>query len=199
MRKILPQNAVLIPDNATKAFSGEIFDIYQWPQKMFDGSTKTFEMLRRPDTVQVIMVRGSQILLIEDEQPGRPPRIHFPGGRADGDVDATWEIAAKRELREETGFVCEDWRLIDVQQPLIKIEWFTPIFLATNIVQELDQQLDADGEKITLQWHEFDDVRERVLSGNEQMMQYLVPFFNRVASIDDLLDMREFAGQETER
>lgn len=198
MQKILPDNAALIPDNAKCAFHGQIFDAYQWPQPMFDGSTKTFEMLLRPDTVQVIVVRGQEILLVEDEQPGRTPRIHFPGGRADKE-DASWLVAAQRELREETGLVCADWKLIDVQQPIIKIEWFTPIFLATNITNEFEQQLDADGEKITMQWHTFDDVRRRVLAGNEQMMQYLVPFFNRVKTLDQLLELPEFAGKPTER
>ena len=199
MQKVLPTNAVLIPDSATCVFKGVIFDVYQWPQTMFDGSVKTFEMLRRPDTVQVIVVRGNQILLVEDEQPGRKPRLHFPGGRADDEDDASWLDAAKRELREETGYVCKNWRLIAVGQPQIKIEWFTPIFLATDITDELEQQLDADGEKITLQWHTFEDVRRRVLAGTEQMMQYLVPFFNQVKSLEELLAQSEFTREKTDR
>lgn len=198
MRKVLPSNAVLIPDNAKRAFTGAIFDVYQWPQAMFDGSTKTFEMLRRPDTVQVIVVRGDEILLVEDEQPGRTPRIHFPGGRAD-DEDDSWLVAAQRELREETGLVCNDWKLVDVQQPVIKIEWFAPIFVAQNIAQELEQQLDSDGEKITVQWRPFADVRREVLTGNEQMMQYLVPFFNRIKTLEQLLSLPEFSGKAMER
>jgi 8-oxo-dGTP pyrophosphatase MutT (NUDIX family) len=197
MRKTLPSNAALIPDNASLAFKGQIFDVYQWPQIMFDGSTKTFEMLKRPDTVQIILVRDNKILLVEDEQPGRTPRIHFPGGRAD--EDDSWEAAAKRELREETGFVCANLKLVRVEQPTIKIEWFTPVFLATGITEEGEQQLDADGEKITLQWHAFEDVRRNVLSGREQMMQYLVPFFNQVQTLEELLALPAFDGIEAER
>jgi 8-oxo-dGTP pyrophosphatase MutT (NUDIX family) len=198
MQKVLPPNAVLLPDNATKVFDGQIFDVYQWPQEMFDGTVKTFEMLKRPDTVQIVLIRGSEILLVDDEQPGRPPRIHFPGGRVDED-DTSWEAAARRELREETGLVCASWRLIDVTQPIIKAEWFAPIYLATNITDELEQQLDADGEKITLQWNAFDDVRQRVLAGDEPMMQYLVPFFNRVQSLDALLALPAYQGTAADR
>ena len=197
MKKVLPASNALIPDTAERVFKGNIFDVYQWPQTLFDGTSATFEMLRRPDTVQVLLVRGSQILLVEDEQPGRSPRLHFPGGRAD-ETDASWEIAAQRELREEAGLVCESWRLIDVQQPIIKIEWFTPIFLATDIIDEFEQQLDA-GEKITTQWHEFAEVRARVLSGEEQMMQYLVPFFNKIRTLDELLVLPTFKGRSVER
>jgi 8-oxo-dGTP pyrophosphatase MutT (NUDIX family) len=198
MKKTLPPGAILIPDNASKAFEGQIFDVYQWPQPMFDGTTKTFEMLRRPDTVQVILVRGDEILLVDDEQPGRTPRLHFPGGRADDD-DISWEAAAQRELREESGYVCSYWKLIDVQQPTPKIEWFTPIFVANDITQELPQQLDTDGEKITLQWRPFDTVRAAVLSGKEPTMEYLLPLFTRVRIIEDLLDMAEFNGEEIHR
>jgi ADP-ribose pyrophosphatase len=198
MKKTLPLNAVLLPDNAKRAFKGAIFDVYQWPQKMFDGTTKTFEMLKRPDTVQIIAVQGDKILLVDDEQPGRAPRIHFPGGRADS-TDASWLAAAQRELREETGLVCKEWRLIDVAQPIIKAEWFAPIFLATTITDQGGQELDLDGEKITMQWHKFDAVRQAVLKGDEQMMSYLVPFFNHVTSLEQLLAAPEFTGTAVDR
>ena len=198
MQKILPDNAALIPDNATCVHAGSIFSVYEWPQRMFDGTIKTFEMLKRPDTLQIIVVRGPQILLVEDEQPGHGPRIHFPGGRAD-EGDGDWLTGAQRELREETGLVCKNWKLLDVQQPVIKIEWFAPIYLATDIIAGHEQQLDPGGEKIIMQWHEFDDVRKRVLSGQEQMMQYLLPFFNRVKTLGQLLALPDFEGKQTER
>jgi ADP-ribose pyrophosphatase len=196
MKKTLPASHALVPDNAQRVFNGQIFDVYQWPQKLFNGSDATFEMLRRPDTVQVIAVKGSQILLVKDEQPARTPRIHFPGGRAD--QDASWEQAAQRELREETGLVCKTWKLLDVQQPIIKIEWFTPIFLATDITDTLEQALDA-GEKITTMWQEFSEVRDQVLSTNEQMMQYLVPFFTRTTTLEALLTLPTFTGKDIDR
>lgn len=197
MLKTLPSDAFLIPENATKVFGGKIFDVYQWPQAMFDGSTKTFEMLKRPDTVQVIVARDDEILLVEDEQPGHSVQTHFPGGRAD--EDNSWLEAAKRELLEETGVSCSDWRLIDVAQPLVKAEWFAPVYLAQNIMSEQAQQLDADGERITVLWRSFEEVRDEVLSGESKMMQYLLPFFNHTKTLQQLLGTPEFKGNEIDR
>ncbi|HVW23365.1 MAG TPA: NUDIX domain-containing protein [Candidatus Saccharimonadales bacterium] len=198
MKKTLPANAALIPANAKPVFKGQIFDVWQWPQEMFDGSTETFEMLRRPDTVQVIVVRDQQILLVEDEQPGRSVRLHFPGGRVD-DKDDSWLAAAQRELLEETGLSCADWRLIDVQQPAIKIEWFTPIFLAQNVTSEVAAQVDVAGEKIKPVWQDFTAVRERVLAGDEPTMVYLLPFFNHVESLAALVNHPEMTGETVDR
>ena len=49
-----------MPEHAKKVFSGVMFDVYQWEQEMYDGSTATFEKLTRPDTAQVIPVTKRQ-------------------------------------------------------------------------------------------------------------------------------------------
>ena len=54
--------------------------MYQWPQKLYDGSSATFEMLRRPDTVESIGIVEDKIILLNDEQPNRDAHISFAGG-----------------------------------------------------------------------------------------------------------------------
>lgn len=198
MKKILPNSAAVIADGAKKAFEGEIFDVYQWAQKMFDGTTKTFEMLRRPDTVQILAIKDDQLILIQDAQPGRPVQIHLPGGRPDPE-DTSWLDTAKRELLEETGLEFNDWRLIKVEQPVIKIEWFTPIFLATNFVAEHPLALDPGGERIAVKPHTFELARKLILSGKYPATNHLIPLLSQVDSLEALVALPEFMGQEVDR
>jgi ADP-ribose pyrophosphatase len=86
-----------LPKHAKKVFEGIIFDVYQWEQKMFDGTTQTFEKLKRPDTVTVIPItHDGMIMLTKQEQPGKQAFVGAAGGRVDygeGIIEA-----AKREL-----------------------------------------------------------------------------------------------------
>ena len=42
--------------------------------------------------------------------------------------------AAKRELREETGLVFKNWKLVEVSQPFSKIDWLVYTFVASELV-----------------------------------------------------------------
>ncbi len=192
MKKILPENAILIPDNAESVYKGQIFDVYQWPQLMFDGTQATFELLKRPDTVQVIAIKDGKLVLVNDEQPGRSPRLHFAGGRVD-DKDESWEGTAERETLEETGMRFNSWKLIAVFQPIPKIEWFVPWFLATDFDHQQKQNLDA-GEKIEVKLVDFDEVSKMVLSGRESTLNYAMPIFAGLKKLDELLSMPKFLG-----
>ncbi len=195
MQKILPKDAILIPDNASRVFSGQIFDVFQWQQKLFDGSSATFEMLKRADTVQTIAIKDGKIVLIRDEQPGRPAQIFPPRGRVDSE-DPSWLEAAKREMREETGMTFKNWRLIEVIQPAAKIEWFVATFLATDFEAQIKQQLD-NGEKIDLWLESVEEIRELTLNGT--YVSYMRPLFSRINNLDDLLTWPDFTGKEVDR
>ena len=95
MREFIPKNARLVPTKAEKVFHGEIYDVYQWPQKLFDGSTATFEMVSRPDTVKVIAVKNDKIVIVKQRQPTLDWYYDFPSGRHD-DTQETELEAAKR-------------------------------------------------------------------------------------------------------
>ncbi len=100
-----------IPKQAKKVFTGDIFDVYQWPQKMFDGSIKTFEMIKRPYSTRIIATEGQKIFICTEKQPGTKKVVGNFGGRVD--KGETPLQAAKRELLEESGLKSNDWELFD--------------------------------------------------------------------------------------
>ncbi len=144
-----------LPPNAKLAFKGEIFEVWQWEQKMFDGSAETFEQLRRPNSVLVIPVVGDKILIQIQEQPHRPkPFPSLPGGRCAWDEEPL--EAAKRELLEETGYTSENWILWKEFQPVNKIIWTVYTYIAKDCQHRQPPQLDA-GEKISTRLISFDE------------------------------------------
>ncbi len=136
-----------IPPHATRVFKGVIFDVYQWEQELFDGTTTTFEALRRPDTVMVIALDGEDVLYTQEEQPGKPLFLSLFGGRREEGETAL--EAAKRELREESGLVSEDWEHLRDDPFPGKIDWTVSFFIARGCRQVGTPMLDG-GEKITV-------------------------------------------------
>jgi ADP-ribose pyrophosphatase len=136
-----PEPIQSMPEHAKQVFEGEIFDVYQWEQKMYDGSVATFERLKRPDTVIVFPVLpNGNILLTKQEQPGLKPFI----GAAGGQVDKGEGIleAAHRELLEETGCVAKEMILWKATQNHRKIDWVVFVFIAKGIERVSDLRLD---------------------------------------------------------
>ncbi len=183
MRSYIPPWTKSIPQSAKKVFSGIIYDVYQWPQQLFDGSFTTFEMLQRPDTTIVIAILteqeikilqennssgitpitfsnspGPQLVIASQEQPSKGIFYSFPGGRVDP-ADADELTGAKRELLEETGLTFQNWKLIKVKQPLNKIDWLVYTFVAIGLIHQQAQQLDA-GERISIRTVNFQEAQE---------------------------------------
>ena len=159
-----PKSKQPLPEDAKKVFEGEIFDVYQWEQEMYDGTKATFEKLKRPDTVVVFAVDDDgKILLTKQEQPGKEPFIGAAGGRVDPGEDIL--DAAKRELLEETGYEAEDFILWKALQPISKIEWAVYVFVARKIKKVAEPSLDV-GEKIEVMFVEFDEFTNIALQEN---------------------------------
>jgi ADP-ribose pyrophosphatase len=152
-----------IPADAKLVHKGIIFDVYQWQQKMFDGSYETFEMLKRVDTVNVIAVQGNKILITYQSQVNLNPTFGMFGGRVDRDEKQL--DAAKRELLEEGGLESDDWELWKVSNPSEKIVWTSYTFIARNCRKVSEPHVDS-GEKIEIKECTLDEFIDVVLSDN---------------------------------
>lgn len=142
-----------LPKNARRVFRGVIFDVYQWPQKMFDGTTATFEMLKRPDTVEIIPIVDKKILIQEEAQPHEGKFLTVPCGRIDPRESP--RAAAQRELREETGYTARRWKRWRTEYPSGFMVWTVNIFIARGCRKTHRPNPDA-GEKIKPRLVTFD-------------------------------------------
>lgn len=137
-----------IPKMAKLVFKGDTFEVYQWKQRLYDGSHATFEGIRRTYTVQVIPTVGRRIVALREEQPGVGSWNGLVGGRIDpGERPLE---AAKRELLEETGLSARKWFLVKTFHPKFsQIDWKVYLYVAQRCTKVAEQHLDA-GERISV-------------------------------------------------
>lgn len=184
MREYIPREALLVPDNAKLVFTGKIFDMYQWPQKLFDGTTETFEMLRRKDTVKIIAIKDNKVIVTRQKQPRKDWFYDFPGGRNDRPEENELD-AAKREMLEETGMIFRSWRLVEARQPFMKIDWLVYTFVATDFGSQKPQNLDG-GELVEVEEISFNKLKNLVNTEERFLNNTII---REAASLDDLLNL----------
>lgn len=134
-----------IPKHAKKVFQGHYFDVYHWPQELYDGSVTTFEALKRRNSVQILPTHNGKILLTKEEQPHLGSFYGFFGGGVESDDPLQ---CAKRELKEESGMVSNDWELLKVYNHFgSAIDWNVYLYAARDCKSVSTQKLDP-GERI---------------------------------------------------
>lgn len=144
-----------VPPHAKRMFKGVLFDTYQWEQELYDGTYKTFEKIVRKPSTDILATDGNKIMVLMQEQPGKPLYPGLPGGQVDQEEEPF--AAAKRELLEETGFASEDFTLYQLDTnggP--KVYFPVSTYIARNCKKVAEPQLDA-GEKIQVTWVTFEN------------------------------------------
>ena len=138
---------------------------------MFDGTVSTFEMLKRPNTVEVIAVKDGKICLSHQSQPTKSDFYSLFGGRGEEGEEPL--ATAKRELLEESGLVSDNWQLYKTYYPLHKIDWSVYTYIAKDCHKVAEPELDP-GERIEMREYSFDSFIDLVLSdqywGNELVL-----------------------------
>jgi len=180
---------MIIPSQAKRVFKGIIYDVYHWEQEMFDGTFETFEALKRPNTLQVIVTQGDKILISEEEQPTKEAFFTMFGGRQE-EGETSLE-GVKRELLEESGLVSEDWDLLRTYSPTHKIEWDIKVYVARNCQKVREPKLDA-GEKIVIKEYSFEDFLDMVNSDKFRGREFAYDMCKLRLDPDKLKEFRTF-------
>lgn len=147
-----------IPDHAKKVFDGIIHDVYHYEQELYDGSTTTFEMLKRAASAQCIPVVGDKLLIIKDTQPNRGTLYAACGGQVDPGESP--EQAVQRELLEETGYQADSFELFKTYTVSDKLDWNIYTYIARNasLVQIPELQAGEKIEPLLVSFEEFVDI-----------------------------------------
>ncbi len=147
-----------LPPQAKRVFKGLLFDTYQWEQELFDGSYRTFERIVRKPSADMLVVENQKIMILMQEQPGKPLYPSLPGGQIEAGEETL--SAAKRELLEETGLESDAFILYKSQSDGgTKINFTVTTYIVHNSKKVQEPHLDA-GEKIQITWVSFDEFLE---------------------------------------
>ncbi len=182
-----PKSEQPLPSHAKKVFEGILFDVWQWEQEMFDGSTQTFEKVSRRPSVGIFPITADgKIILTIQEQPDMEEFISLVGGIVDPEEDVV--DAAHRELLEETGSFTNDMELWYSIQPVTKVEWPIYIFVARGCETRAEITPDA-GEKIKLKyvtWEEFLDVIYEDKFRDKELTLHLLKLMKHPKKLEEL-------------
>lgn len=193
MKPKFPTSSQPIPTNATKIFKGKIFDIWQWEQVMFDGSTQTFEKAKRTPSVGILSVNTKgKILVTIQEQPLVEPFIGLLGGVVD--EGESIEEAAERELMEEAGLKAKKIDFWFSVQPITKVEWPVYLFVARECKRVSKQNLDS-GEKIKLKYVDWDEFLDLIKQDNFRDTEIALKILRAMRNKDELEKIKSFIFQ----
>ncbi|MCG8425089.1 MAG: NUDIX hydrolase [Proteobacteria bacterium] len=129
------------------------------------GEIRTFSVIAMPDWVNVVAITpGDEIVLVRQYRHGSARQtLEIPGGLIEKDESV--ERAARRELREETGYEAEDWHEIGVVEPNPALQTnrcYTMLARGARQVADLDPD---PGEVIAVEHRPLADIHTMVKSG----------------------------------
>ncbi len=125
------ESKLRLPEGATKVFTGVIYDVYHWPQEVYDGSLVTFEKIARNDSAEIIATNSNgEFYINKEKQPGREEFLDLPAGRIEINEDRL--MGAKRELEEETALISDNWQELYQFKPSTNVDWTIYTFNAKD-------------------------------------------------------------------
>ncbi len=131
-----------------------------------DGGDSDFYIIDAPNWVNVIARTASnEVILVKQYRFGIDEvSLEIPGGVVDPEDENPLETA-KRELREETGFISDDWKLLGKvsTNPAIFTNYCF-MYFADNCTLEFEQNLDQH-ERIQVEMMSMPDVEKAVKNG----------------------------------
>jgi ADP-ribose pyrophosphatase len=143
-----------------------------------DGAKKSsFFVVENPDWVNIIaLTKDKQVVLIEQFRHGiGQTTLEIPGGMVDDGED--FELAARRELVEETGFLSDEWVLLGKSRPnpAIQNNWIYH-FLALNCEKNAEVSFDEHESAMT-KLSAVSEIKSLILNGEIKHSLVIAAFY----------------------
>ncbi|MCA9349796.1 NUDIX hydrolase [Candidatus Saccharibacteria bacterium] len=164
-----------------------LFKIYKTPIVDYQGNSRDFTIIQRPDTVSIIPVLDNgKILIANEEQPhwGTAGKVIMSGTREKGEsiVDA-----AKRELMEEAGLIMKDYYHVMTYR-MGALEWFFHQVVARVEVKWVEPQLEP-GESLTVQDYSLEEIIQMIREEQFIYPPRLLESYMLTDRLDELRDL----------
>ena len=148
-----------------RIFDGVILHVYRDTVTLPNGSPAVRELIRHPGAVAIVPLTADGKVIIERQfrYPLGTVITEIPAGKLDGPTEDRLK-AAKRELREETGYTAEEWiSLGDYYPAAAYSDERLTMYLARGLTKG-EQHLDED-EFLHVEEVSLESLVEAVLAG----------------------------------
>lgn len=145
-------------------FKGKVINLQVDTIKLPDGRTATREIVRHPGAAAVIALHEGKLIVVEQyRKPLEKTQIEIPAGKLD--PNEAPEVAAVRELEEETGYVAKQIKLLHAfyTSPGFADEKLYVYF--TDQVEQGTQHLDED-EDVVVKLITLEEAERYIASGD---------------------------------
>ena len=153
---------------------------FDWMHNLRNDVTEKMIILEAQDASNVVAVtKDQQILFVRQYRFGiRQETLELPGGIVDsGELP---EVAAKRELSEETGYGGGQWSYLGkIGSNPVFMDSYIHHWVASNVEPGYQGELD-DGENIEVELLDLEEVKKKLYSGyflHPHTVSGLVRFF----------------------
>ncbi len=142
---------------------GAIIDYYQDTMQIPNGNVVKWDLIDHKGAAAIVAVREDGKLLMVRQYRNALERetIEIPAGGLNGREEPTID-AARRELAEETGYVCDELELLtSIYTTVAFCNEKIDIYLARNLNRQGEQNLDED-EFINVEAYTIEELKQMV-------------------------------------
>ena len=173
---------------SSRKFSGSVLSVRVDRIKLPDGESSIREIVDHPGGVTILPVnRQDEVIMIEQyRHAAEEVLLELPAGRLEESEEA--EKAARRELKEETGYTAEDLKhFFDFYTTPGYSTECLHLYLARGL-KEGEQELE-EGEFLSLREVPLEDIPEMIMAGSIKDSKTLIGL---------LTYLQQYSGQETD-